>query len=174
MGTIDIVDPHSFLDEHYEGALIREVTTRYPGSRRWVNIALYRLDPGGYLVHRTGMSLVYHQADGGCTRTTGRPSGDPATHQQLPDDAMSCDICEPPWPEDLEDSEQVRFEFPQHSVDQFETAAQATEKLTTARPRGGQQARRIVSAPVRELLNDAALLDDGFAEQAGLLKARGA
>jgi hypothetical protein len=139
------------------------VTTKNRRSRHWVEIEIYRLASGGYLIHRAGMSYVYHRADTSCTVKSGAAKGEPATVDDLPDEAVPCGACRPPYPEDLADDEQVRFEFPRHTFDKCETAAQVIEKLTTIyKPDGSVEIR--TPAPVRELLEYAAAADPEFAD----------
>lgn len=164
MPAIDIVDAHSFLNEHFEGSLIKQTTTRGRNSLRWVDIALYGLDGGTYLVHRIGQSLVYHRGDTGCLTSTSKQAGDKATVADLPDDAEPCERCNPPWPEDLADDAEIRYEFPRHTLDECSTPAEVISRLTSMRKRRARTSTRVVSEPVRELLEGAAASDPRFAE----------
>jgi hypothetical protein len=130
---------------------------------RWLSLVLYRLDSGSWLLHRIGMSLVYHCADTSCHTAAGQPSGSPATVDDLPDGAQECPKCRPPSPFDLGDDEQVRFEFPRHTIDRCDTPARVIEKLTTMNPRGGDRSV-MISDPVRELLAQAEEHDGAFAD----------
>jgi hypothetical protein len=124
---------------------------------RWVTFELYHLDTGGWLAHRTGYSSVYHRLDTRCTTRIGRQSGDPATISQLPDDAVPCLVCKPPYPDRLPETDEpvVRFEFPRHTWDECPTPALVKEKLTTIRSRDGTTST-VTSDPVGELLRGAA------------------
>lgn len=164
MAAIAIVDAHSFLNEHFEGDLIKSTTTRGRNSVRWVDIALYGLDGGTYLVHRIGQSLVYHRGDTECLTSSGKQAGDRATVADLPDDAEPCERCNPPFPENLDDDEPIRYEFPRHTLDECSTPAEVIARLTSMRKRRARTATRVVSEPVRELLEGAAETDPRFAE----------
>lgn len=141
-----------------EGELACPKVTTFSGSHkeRWFTLELYALDTGEWLIHRTGMSNVYHTADTKCRTRGGWQSGDPAGVDNLPDDAVPCQVCRPPYPQDLpEGKETVRFEFPRHTWDKCQTPEQVREKLTTARSASGSEAV-FLSAPVNELLRGAA------------------
>lgn len=133
---------------------------------RWVEFELYELDNGSWLAHRAGMSDVYHRADTRCSTRTGRQSGDPATVADLPDDAVPCQRCKPPYPQSLRDDESVRFEFPRHTWDECPTAVIVQEKLTTIRNRDGSVST-VISDPVDQLLRSAASAHREFAELLG-------
>jgi hypothetical protein len=161
--TVRVEDRHSATE--FDGDLIAEVSTRKPDSTRWVEIRLYHLaDEAGWLVHRVGQSLIYHQADGAtCKTSTQRPSGDTATAKDLPAEAASCDRCQPPWPEDLAEDEKIRYEFPRHTIDRCETPAQVIRRLTVSHQRGSGMRSTMVSEPVSDLLRQAAENDPDFA-----------
>jgi hypothetical protein len=142
-----------------DGELACTKVTTYSGSHRerWVEFELYALASGEWLIHRIGMSNVYHRPDTRCSTRGGWQSGDPAGIDQLPDDALPCVVCKPPYPQDLEDKPGVvRFEFPRHTWDKCLTPEQVKEKLTTARSASGSEAS-FMSAPVNELLRSAAI-----------------
>lgn len=168
MATITIRDTHSFLNEEHEGELISAVDTRSQDpdnpSKRWVEIKLYRLDDGSYLVHRIGQSVVYHTAGTTCLTSVGRQSGDPAKVDDLPDEAVPCETCRPPQPWTLDSDDPVRYEFPRHTIDTCSTPAEVIKRLTTMRERRTRRATTVVSEPVRELLGNAARTDGRFAD----------
>jgi hypothetical protein len=155
-----------FSDSEFDGELLggRYITTRNGDTPRWVEMGIYRLDSGtGWVLHRIGQSLVYHTAGTACSTASGGLSGEPAPASRLPDSAHSCDRCKPPWPEDLEPSDQVRIEFPRHTIDRCETREQVTQRLTGMRARASGTRTSTVSEPVRELLAMAAAVDPEFA-----------
>lgn len=133
---------------------------------RWVEFELYQLASGSWLVHRAGMSDVYHTAGTRCVTRTGRKSGSPALVAQLPDDAVPCVRCKPPWPESLRDDEPIRYEFPRHTWDECPTAEIVQAKLTTIHSRDGTISV-VTSDPVDELLRGAAASHAEFAELLG-------
>jgi len=164
MGAIDIVDAHEFLDEHFSGEILAAVDTRNPDSLRWVAIKLYRLDGGeGYLIHRTGCSVVYHTSPTGCLTSTGDQSGYPASVDDLPDDAVPCPVCKPMAPHRLDGNDTIRYEFTRHTLDVCSTADESIKRLTRMRERRSRRTTTFTSQPVRELLEIAASQDQEFA-----------
>jgi hypothetical protein len=128
------------------------VTTYGSAKDRWVEFEVYALADGSWLIHRTGRSNIYHRADTPCATRTARPSGEPASVEQLPDDAMPCPRCRPPYPDELpEGPGVVRYEFPRHTWDECPTPALVAEKLTTIRSRDGSVTVHM-SDPVADLL----------------------
>jgi hypothetical protein len=145
----------------FTGELIAE-TRSASSDRRWVELKLYALEGGGYLVHRAGMSNVYHRAGTTCTTASGLQQGTPGTVEDLPDDALPCERCEPPWPEDLGDNEQIRYETTRHTIDRVDTPAEVVEKLTVYRNRRTGRREMRFSEPVQDLLAKAVANDPGF------------
>jgi hypothetical protein len=146
------------------GTLIGHGSSRRDGSPAWADVEVYRLDGGGFLVHRIGMSLVFHRADTTCATRDGRQRGDPAGVSDLPDDAEPCRVCAPPWPEDLPDGEAViRFEFPRHAFDGCDSPEQVAEKLTVIRHRDKTRSVQF-SQPVNDCLEECAANDPAFAK----------
>ncbi len=146
------------------GTLIGHGSSRREGSPAWAEVEIWRLDGGGYLVHRTGWSLVYHTRDTSCETRDRRQRGDPAGVADLPDDAEPCPKCRPEYPEDLPDGDGViRFEFPRHSFDGCDTPEQVAEKLTVIRHRDKTRSVQF-SQPVNDCLEECARNDAGFAK----------
>lgn len=165
-----------FSVQTFDGELLDWTQTPGPPDRpRWVEIYVYKLDNGtGYMLHRIGKSVIYHRADTRCTISDGRQSGDVAKISDLPDNAEPCDECAPPFPEDIGDDEEIRFEFDRHTFNRCATAARVIDKLTVYRsPSSGQgdedtgrsAKTSTVSAPVRELLEKLAAKDPAFARK---------
>jgi hypothetical protein len=128
------------------------VTTYGSAKDRWVEFEVYAMADRSWLVHRIGRSNIYHRAGTLCTTRTGRPSGDPASVEQLPDDAMPCPRCSPPYPDELpEGPGAVRYEFPRHTWDECPTPELVKSKLTTIRSRDGSVTVHR-SDPVADLL----------------------
>lgn len=148
----------------FEGELVhREVTRSQPD--RWVEIALYELDGDeGWVTVRSGMSNIYHRDGTSCRTASGLMPGLPATVGDLPDDAMPCPACEPPFPQDLEDHERIRYEFPRITVDAARTPQDVVTSLTVYRSRKTGERRVQVSQPVAALLAAAAEKDPRFAD----------
>jgi hypothetical protein len=130
---------------------------------RFFTMELYLLDNGTWLVHRTGWSMVYHRAITACTTAKGRMHGEPASVDDLPDEAVPCPVCRPPGPRHLpEGPGTVRYEYPRHSWDQCPTPELVKQRLTTVRGRDGGVSE-FMSEPVAELLRNAAAIYPEFA-----------
>lgn len=153
-----------FLAKEFDGTRIGNVSTRRHGIPRWADLEVYKMDDGsGWLIHRTGMSTVYHTAGTSCRTASGEQRGQPATTADLPDNPVSCGQCEPPWPEDLEADEVLRFEFPRHSFDTFTSPGDVVTFLTTIYNRRTRHTATVMSEPVTELLRQCRLNDPDFA-----------
>lgn len=161
---------HHAEDSHqayeWEGAQIAAVTTHRPGRARWLEMELYRLDSGGYLLHRLGHSVVYHEASGPCAH-----KGRPVTAERLPDTATRCanapspgaPRCAPPWPGDLADDESVLLEETRHTIDQAHDPGSIVARASTAHHRKDAVTSRGIPEPVKEMIRIAAANDEGFA-----------
>jgi hypothetical protein len=146
------------------GPRIGHGSSRRDGSPAWAEVEVWRLDGGGYLVHRIGCSLVYHRPDTGCVTRDGRQRGDPAGVDDLPDDAVPCPVCRPEDPEYLPDGEAtVRYEYPRHAFDGCDAPEQVAEKLTVIRHRDKTRSVQF-SQPVNDCLEECAANDPGFAK----------
>jgi len=114
-----------------EGTLIGHGDNRDEERTHWVDVDVFRLSESGKLAtHRAGMSLVYHRyGNDTCKLANGRPKGLQALPEDLPEGAVSCDVCKPPWPEDLTGGDEIWFEFPRHSVKVLATAEETVRDL---------------------------------------------
>lgn len=150
----------------FEGeSIARSATGNDP---RWIEFELYRLDDGGgYAVVRGGMSRQYHGADSECSNRNGMPSGTEMKVSEMARimreygitaEPSSCDVCKPPWPEDLDPDEKVRYEAPRVTLDIFKSPAAVIMGLTTGRSPGGFH----IPKPVEDLLAQAAAADSAF------------
>jgi hypothetical protein len=149
--------------QEWDGELAEEETTRTGERSRWVEFRVYDLDNGDWLAHRAGMSLVYHRPNTTCRTATGRKPGVLMLAGTLPGDAEPCDTCRPPYPDQLGDGSQVRFEVPRHTVNRAATAAELVDILTTARNRITGMTTVKISDPVASLLARLAENYDEFA-----------
>jgi len=163
MTTVEIHDKGMRQPVIITGALIGHGSSRREGSPAWAEVEVWKLEDGtGYLVHRTGCSLVYHRADTKCAVRGGRQRGAPAGVDDLPDDAVPCEECQPDYPRDLPDGDAtVRYEFPRHAFDQCDSPERVAERLTVIRNRDGT---RVVqsSQPVNDCLAQCARSDPAF------------
>jgi hypothetical protein len=169
VAIVEIPDPQANLTHEIDGERIAFVSTRrgpqdrFPPRPKWGENAIYRLASGKYLLHRAGYSVIYHTSPTSCRTTTGSPSGDKATVADLPDDAVPCEQCAPPYPDELADDEEIRYEYPRHSFDECETPAQVSARLTSMRRHSGVRSRTL-SEPARELLEQAMENDPEFGD----------
>lgn len=163
MTTVRIYDKGMRSPVVITGSRIGHGTSRRQGSPAWAEVEVWKLDGGeGYLVHRTGCSLVYHRTDTECETRDHRQRGDVAGVDDLPDDAEPCPKCRPPYPEALPDGPStIRYEFPRHAFDGCDTPEQVAEKLTVIRHRDKTRSVQF-SQPVNDCLTECAANDPGF------------
>jgi hypothetical protein len=134
-----------------------------PGEYRWVELEIFRHDGGGFMLHRTGRSRIYHrEPTTTCITESGEQSGSVCTVDELPDDAHPCETCKPLPPFELGDAEKVRFEFPRHTFDRCQSGTEVVKRLTTMNPRGKSRTTW-VSQPASELIRLAAEASSEFA-----------
>ncbi len=132
----------------FTGTRIAHSSTELPTSLRWIEIDIYRTKGGRYVIHRIGVSLVYHVHDGVACRDTGVP----VRFNTLKTNAESCATCKPPWeadPEFIVDSETDR-----HTSVVCE-AGQVQDNLMV-RPQNGAP---FLSSPARKALDQAVTAD---------------
>jgi hypothetical protein len=164
MTTTTIFDRGMRSPVEITGDRIGHGSSRRSGSPAWAEVEVYKLADSGYLVHRTGVSLVYHTPGTACTTRDERQRGEPAGVDDLPDDAEPCPKCRPPYPRELPDGPAtVRYEFPRHAFDGCDTPERVAEKLTVIRHRDKTQSVQF-SQPVNDCLEECARNDAGFAK----------
>ena len=167
--TTMVIKDRTLGEFEITGTRIGRIDTRdgAPGQNldrprpRWGVNTVIKLRNGEYVLVREAFSIFYHTAATTCSTRTTQQSGEPPVWQDLPDDAMPCWKCRPPAPEDLEDGELVRFEFPRRSVDQCTDATQVVSRLTTSRKASGTRTAE-VPEPIRALLAQCRDNDDDF------------
>lgn len=149
--------------QEVDGDLVAEISTQRPArqdrpaSVRWNTLAVYDLTGSGrWLVHRVGWSDVYHRADTSCTTYRGDQSGHPATVEDLPDTAVPCEKCQPPYPQDLADGEPIRYEFARHGFVVADNANGVVGELIerNVRDAGTRRQSTKLSAPAEELIRE--------------------
>jgi hypothetical protein len=143
---------HNGPAQEWDGELAAHDSTRLGGKPRWAEISVWKLDGGGWLVHRQGRSLIYHREGTTCRTAIGRKPGAVAIVHDLPDDADPCDVCNPPYPEELGEDEKVRYEFPNHTFEEAGDVAGVLRALTTYRDRRTGKVTVRVSGPVASVL----------------------
>lgn len=152
MSAISVSDGR--VQRTYEGDP-EPVRSASSGEFRWSEFELYRLEDGGWLLHRNGRSVIYHAIDCPERTATGQPKGRRGTVEDLPDDAEPCAACNPPLPRELSDDTPVRYETDRHRVDVLRTPDEVIDVLVRNRSRDGTETYT-VAAPVADLLDQAA------------------
>ncbi len=131
----------------FTGTRIAHSTTETALSLRWIEIDIYRTVGGRYVIHRIGVSLVYHAHNGSCKDT-----GVAMQYSDLKSDAEPCVLCKPPMeadPELIVDSETDR-----HTAVVCE-GFQVQDNLMV-RPQNGAP---FLSSPARKALDQAVAAD---------------
>lgn len=139
-------------------------TSKTDEKEAWAEIEIYRLHDGGYIAHRAGYSDIYHRLDTRCVTRSGEQRGEPVQARQLPETALPCERCKPPWPESMPPVAQVRWELPRHIFDSCNDPAQVVERLTVIRNNRDHTKSVRYSRPVRDALSMAAGSDPAFAQ----------
>lgn len=160
-GTVTIADKGMIKPVEIHGARIGHGSSRRPDSLAWAEIEIYKLDDGGYMTHRAGYSLTYHTKNTRCMTRDNDQRGEPATVDDLPDDAEPCLRCRPEPPEYLPDAAEIRYEFPRHTFDSCATPEMVEEALTVIHHRDHGRSVRY-SKPVRDALREAQRNDPAF------------
>lgn len=76
----------------FNGRLLGESSSWRRGSTRWIEFKLYKTDNGSYILSRIGVSLMFH---GAACPLVKRYNLTEASNQELKDDALPCDECNP-------------------------------------------------------------------------------
>lgn len=132
----------------FDGEVFAEVTSDDGERARWIEISLYRIDGGGWAVHRRSMSTLYHSADTMCRTPKQARPGVRSTAADLLGDAEPCAKCRPPERDALDPDAVVRIEVPRDNVHMLDTDQQVVDDLTIDRRTGTPY----WSQPVVELL----------------------
>jgi hypothetical protein len=137
----------------FEGELVAEVTSDDGERARWIEITLYRIDNGGWAVHRSSRSVLYHRIDTSCRTPKQARPGVRSTAARLLGDAEPCAKCRPSERDAMDPDAQVRIEIPRDNVHLLDNAQQMVNDLTMDRRTGTPY----WSQPVVELLVQAGL-----------------
>lgn len=169
--------PTEIIGERIAVSTTRERDDRGRWPLRWNDQALFELaESGRWCLYRVGMSRVYHADPTGCTvrRPANQMSGEPATVDDLPDDAVPCPRCRPPYPAQLADAADagdmipVRFEVPRPSLFTVDTPAKVVDRLATSWDRGSVRDGAVrtynLSRPSLALIKAAAAASPRFAD----------
>lgn len=130
--------PTEIVGERVAVSTTRERDDRGRWPLRWNDQALFELaESGRWCLYRVGVSRVYHTDPTDCTVRGGAQSGEPATVDDLPDDAVPCPRCRPPCPGQLADAADagdmigVRYEVPRPSLFTLATPRDVLDRLAT-------------------------------------------
>lgn len=132
----------------FTGTRIAHSSTETPQQLRWIEIDIYRTKGGRYVIHRIGVSLVYHEHNG----TTCADTGVAMRFGHLKPDAEPCTTCKPPLnadPEFVVDTETDR-----HTA--VVCDAGSVQDHLMVRPQNGSP---FLSSPARKALDQAVTAD---------------
>jgi hypothetical protein len=157
--TIRVRDSAKVIE--FQGRLVGEISTETPREPRWLEIQLFKVDDGRYVVHLIGRSVVYHGHMSSCNR------GIPRRVLDIPSDAEPCRDCRPVR-YDLNDllSEEaealVDMESDRHTAYVCADGEEVLNRLRVPNRRHPEELG-VLSAPAQRLINLVAPLDDGIA-----------
>jgi hypothetical protein len=145
---IIIKDHRGAVVSQFEGVLAAEVTTDDGERARWIEIALYQREGGGWVIHRLSDSTLYHRQDTTCRTPKQARPGQPATAADLLEGSEPCGQCRPPELSAMRPGDPVRMEIPRHNVWFLDTEQQVVDNLVIDHRTG----KAFWSKPVIELL----------------------
>lgn len=146
--TLKVRDQDRVLE--FVGEKIGHASSEGPHSLRWTEIEIYKTEAGNYVVHRIGVSLVYHSLNGrGKNCRSGRTVEAADVARDI--DAEPCPDCQP----DLDAVSRVRQETDRHSAEAVSGAQDLVRALSLTRDNG----MTYLSAVAREALLKAAEKD---------------
>jgi hypothetical protein len=90
----------------FNGRLLGKSSSYRRGSTRWIEFELYRTESGSYILSRVGVSLVYHGAACSLVKRYGLQEVD---YQELAEDALPCEECDPTEEAELVFPEKYRY-----------------------------------------------------------------
>lgn len=143
----------------FTGRLLSRVSSERAHAPRWTMMALYRTVRGMYVIHRVGMTRVYHTPDCPLAAINRLPYG-----HELPDGPPDSEMmaslapCRDCRPLASDPSIQLRFERERHWTGMAETADDAIDMLH--RSDNGQRSLPWIAT---NLLNEAAKTDPDLA-----------
>jgi hypothetical protein len=150
----------AYTEIQFNGTRIAHASTEVNDSVRWIEIDIYKTERGKYVIHRVGVSLVYHKHGGPCTG-----KGVKTRQCDLDNDAVPCKECKPPVKHhgEYEDDhdEFVDAEQDRHTADVC-TANELQDKL---RVHPGNGKPSFLSSPARKALDQAIAADPSLTEK---------
>lgn len=136
----------------FNGELIATSSSETEDSVRWIEFELYKMDSGGYVIARTGVSLVYHMPTCELAEKYGLEEWDPMVF--LTDDSYPCDICRPKAPLPYVSPETTRY---------WARACDSAQGVVQTLYKKDARGVRYITNVAARLLDDAANADDGIA-----------
>lgn len=147
-----VEDQHQTIE--FDGARIGFASTETAETSRWTEIEIFRTASDKYIVHRVGVSLIYHDAAAVCASGSLTDVSDLRKNDNDP-----CDRCRPQPVSQLSDGVRVRRETDRHSSDVVKTPQELIKALSLRRTNGSTY----LSAVARDALVDAAGHDTAIA-----------
>lgn len=142
---------NAYEELQFNGTRLAHSSTETSDSLRWIEIEIYKTEKGRYVIHRIGVSLVYHKHKGKCNG-----KGVPIKLGDLERDSIPCKECGAPkysfTNDDLDvvvDAEQDR-----HTTDVCK-ASEVQDRLMVKPYRG----EPFLSSPARKALDQAIAAD---------------
>lgn len=143
----------------FTGRLLSRVSSERPTAARWTVMELFRTQNGLYVVHRVGVSRVFHTSDCTLAQSNRLPYG-----HEMPGGTPSAEAvanytpCRDCRPLSSDPSETLRFEKERHWAGVAQTAEAAVDMLH--RNDNGQRSLPWIAA---NLLNEASRVDSPIA-----------
>lgn len=76
----------------FDGSKLAHSSSWRPGSARWIEFALYRTDRGTYVLHRVGISVIFHTSTCPLVKKYGLHESE---NVELSSRAIACEQCGP-------------------------------------------------------------------------------
>lgn len=142
---------------------------------RWSRQRVWKLSHG-YAIAREAYSLIYHRPGTECRTAGGQQSGDLMSVAQMLTqvaavskdplgDLVSCDTCQPDWPENLHHDAMVRYETPRLTVEQCDSPEAVITRLSGRKKRDGTTITTVPRS-TRALLSECASRDPDWVSAA--------
>jgi hypothetical protein len=154
--TIQVQDASRVLEFH--GHLLSEISTETHDGPRWLEMDLYKVDDGRYVLHLVGRSVVYHTHRSSCNRGIPRH----ITDTDWPADAEPCKVCSPDYWRGIGPEAEFDLEMDRHTSYVCATADDVVTQLRESSRH--QRSPSTLSAPAQRLLDAAALIDSDIAK----------
>lgn len=129
----------------FTGRKLAAVSTETPRTDRWVELELYKVEPGspglpdgGYYVHVIGQSVIFHRSGSVCN--TGIRTAWADITPELAEDIRPCPDCRPEPGDEV-----IDLESPRHTLHRCRTALETVRQIQGPR----------LSAPAERLLMNA-------------------